>query len=98
MTDQNTTRRGLADWRNPEVEARIHALDAAFEAALSPEQQAIYRELEDLWGECNYLEQKRFVEQLAAHFPGLAPAIFAITDGGHGDVTSGRCCEYWQRV
>jgi hypothetical protein len=98
MNEQTSTARGLSEWRDPAVEARYYALADTFRASLSPEQVAIYVELDVLGGERTTAEQDRFVEQLAEHFPGIAPAIRALTDGSHGDVSGGSCCEYWRSV
>jgi hypothetical protein len=78
-------------------DAQIGLLGPRYEAALSDEQKRLSFELhraED-WREY-LLEEARwraFLERLAAHFPGIAPALITVARHVRAGVDGACCCE-----
>lgn len=89
---QATPSRGLSTYRDPAIMARLRELQRAFKATLTPAQQNLWGVISDLETDQLVAEQERFVAALGQHIPGLAKAI-EIVAFGHGDISSGRCCE-----
>ena len=98
MNDQNrtpATRRGFPD--SPERTA----LWRRFRDSLSPEQWAMYFELERIDGARHTAESDAFVEELARHFPQLAPAIRCVANHLWEQKLAdrGTCCAHpWEDV
>jgi hypothetical protein len=72
--------------------AKLSELERQFKATLSPEQDELWREIQEVQSDQLIAEQNRFVQALGDHMPGLRPAIEVVAFG-HGDIGSGRCCE-----
>ena len=71
----------------------LTAIQRPFEATLTEEQRKVYREIESQRNEFFTLSADVWVQELARHFPGLAPAITAVWL--HVNETSnepGTCC------
>ena len=82
----------LSTWRDPVIMAQLRELERQFEATLTPAQHELWRQISDFRADQAEAEQERFVTALGEHMPGLAKAI-EIVAFGHGDITSGKCCE-----
>ena len=81
--------------------AEYLALSNRFRDSLSPEQWRMYFDLEKIDGAREVAESDQFVEELARHFPQLAPAIRCVAshvwEQKLGD--RGTCCAHpWEDV
>ena len=80
------------------LDGRIRELEARLEAELTREQQGLAFEYQDAtaerWGEVHFAQMQAMVEHLAAHFPGIGPALKLVA--GHcawgSDIAMG-CCD-----
>ena len=98
MTDTDRTpaaRRSFPD--SPERTALWHR----FRDSLTPEQWRMYFDLERIDGERHTAESDAFVEELARHFPQLAPAIRCVANHLWEQKLAdrGTCCAHpWEGV
>ncbi len=80
----------MSNSNNSPLDAAIDS-ETAFVASLSPQQRELMDAYETRMNNLAADQVSQVVDGITAHFPGLAPAIRAITSIAHGDMAGGSC-------